>query len=524
MHVKPDLLFVHPGTNNIVYEKLADTISAKEPPFIAALAAGFIRNNGYSVEILDAEVEGLNYAQTAEKVAEIDPGLTAIIVHGQQPSASSHLMQGVGDVCSEIKEISDNKIILTGIHPSALSQRTLEEEVCDYVARGEEFKTILGLLEEKDLKRIPGLGYFEGGEFKLNKAAPLISNLDEELGDIAWDLLPPMKNYRAHNWHANFADVEDRSPYASIYTSLGCPFKCGFCVINTSYLASIEDNKKESSLPEGDESRLKILEKTNPKMRTWNPEKVVNTIEYLVKEQGVKHLKIIDEMFVFHPNHYVSIAQGIVDRGLGDDLNIWAYARVDTVNEGHLDLLKKAGFNWLCLGIESESEHVREGMKKRFTREQVVDSVKKIEAAGIKVLGNYVYGLPDDDMQSMRATLDLAKELNTSWYNAYAIAAYPGTQIYNWARQQGYKLPGDKGVEGGWTAYSHHSYDFLPLPTKHLTPEEVLKFRDDAFHEYVGNPKYLQLVKKEFGQQAVEHLQELNKHRIPRRILGDPRN
>ena len=79
-----------------------------------------------------------------------------------------------------------------------------------------------------------------------------------------------------------------------------------------------------------------------------------------MQDYGVSHINIHDELFVFNPRHYLPIAQGLIDRGY--DLNINAFARVDILakaDAGHLDMLKKAGFHWLKLGIETGNSRIR---------------------------------------------------------------------------------------------------------------------------------------------------------------------
>jgi len=67
-----------------------------------------------------------------------------------------------------------------------------------------------------------------------------------------------------------------------------------------------------------------------------------------------------------------------------------------------------------------------------------------------------------------------------------------------------------------WDAYSQYSYNSLPLPSKYLSPGEILAFRDYAFHTYYENPRYLDKIKKVFGIKTVQHIREMTKHRLKR--------
>ena len=245
--------------------------------------------------------------------------------------------------------------------------------------------------------------------------------------------------------------------------------------------------------------------------RFWSPKWVLDQMELLVKTYGVKNLKFADEMFVLNPRHVLAICDGIIERKL--DLNIWAYARVDTVKDNMVEKLKQAGVNWLAFGIEAATDRVRTNVDKRFDREQVYETVNKVRQAGINVIGNYIFGLPEDDHSSMQETLDLSLELNTEFANFYSAMAYPGSQLYHLAGKEGWALPET------WSGYSQHSVDTLPLPTKYLSAAEVLKFRDQAFLTYFRSPKYLEMVGKKFGPDTLDHIQEMTTHKLERKYV-----
>jgi anaerobic magnesium-protoporphyrin IX monomethyl ester cyclase len=176
------------------------------------------------------------------------------------------------------------------------------------------------------------------------------------------------------------------------------------------------------------------------------------------------------------------------------------------VQDDVLAKLRAAGFTWLGLGIESGSRHVRDGVEKgRFGEREIAATVNRIRSHGIRVAANYIFGLPDDTMDSMNATLDLALELNTEWANFYCAMAYPGSPLYRMAKDKGWPLPDDPGGPG-WIGYSQHAVDTLPLPTDRLSATEVLDFRDRAFHVYFQHPRYLDRLARTFGPAVVEHV------------------
>lgn len=492
-----DLVLVNPGGRAQIYQSLGTTLTAIEPPVWAGLLATFIQNRGFSVLVLDAEADDLSPDQTAERIADLEPLLTAVVVYGHQPSASTQNMPGAGAICTALKQRApEHKTLLVGGHAAALPERTLREEDADFVCGGEGPYTILELLQalksvQPEYHKVRGLWYRDGETIQVTPPAELVQDLDREMPGLAWELLP-VEKYRAHNWHS-FGDLQ-RQPYASLYTTLGCPYHCTFCCIQAPFKSG--------------EGVLGIKETVNS-YRFWSPEVVVDQLGMLVETYGVRNVKIADEMFVLNMKHVNAICDRIIERGY--DLNIWAYARVDTVRgDETVEKLKRAGFNWLAFGIESASERVREDVDKGFKRDLIFETVERVRAAGINVIANFIFGLPEDDLGSMQETLDMSVELNCEFANFYCAMAYPGSHLYTLAIKEGWSLP------QRWSGYSQHSADALPLPTKYLPASEVLRFRDRAFHAYFTNPRYLDMMARKFGPDTVKHIQEMASHKLVR--------
>jgi radical SAM superfamily enzyme YgiQ (UPF0313 family) len=424
-----------------------------------------------------------------------------VVAYGHQPSASTQTMPAAGAICRAIKaQTPQQPVALVGGHVAALPERTLREEACDYVLCDEglvslaALTSVAGSPDAMSLRLVPGLGWRENGGVHVNRAAPLVSALDDEVPGMAWDLID-VRRYRAHNWHA--FGYDSRQPYASLYTTLGCPYHCTFCCIQ----APFKGGEASGGLPAGVNS-----------YRFWSPARVVDDLTELAERHGVRHVKIADEMFVLNRRHVLDICRLITERRL--DLNIWAYARVDTVRPDMLDALKRAGINWLAFGIEAADERVQTDVGKRLRPEAIRDVIRRTQDAGIHVIGNYIFGLPEDDRQTMQATLDLAIELNCEFANFYTAMAYPGAPLYQQAQAHGWQLP------ASWSGYSQHAADTLPLPTKHLSATEVLAFRDEAFVRYYSNPDYLASVERTFGSATRADVAGMTTHRLRRDILG----
>ena len=194
--------------------------------------------------------------------------------------------------------------------------------------------------------------------------------------------------------------------------------------------------------------------------------------------------------------------------------NLWAYARVDSVRKDQLELFKKAGVNWLALGIESGNQDVRVEIEKgKFRQVNIRDVVKSIKDAGIYVLGNYIFGFPEDNIKTMNETLDLAIELNCEHTNFYPAQALPGSPLYLFAKKQGWDIPQK------YEEFAFLSYECKPLRTKYLSASEVLKFRDEAWHKVFADSNFLNLVSNKFGKIAKKNIEDMSKIRLKRKIL-----
>ena len=110
----------------------------------------------------------------------------------------------------------------------------------------------------------------------------------------------------------------------------------------------------------------------------------------------------------------------------------------------------------------------------------------------------------------MNDTLSLMMEINGEWANIYCAMAYPGSKLYNMAKEKKWPLP------DSWQAYSQYAPNSQPLPTHFLSGGQVLSFRDYAFDAYYKSPRYLRMIKDTFGEQTLAHIQEMVQNELLR--------
>src|SRR5579859_1195950 len=127
-HRAVDLVLINPGGRARIYQSLGEELTAIEPPLWVRLMAGYARDRGLRIAIIDSEAEELGPDAVAAAVANYHPKLVCMVVFGHQPSASTQMMIGATEACAAIRRAAPGSPILTiGGHVSALPERTLRE-------------------------------------------------------------------------------------------------------------------------------------------------------------------------------------------------------------------------------------------------------------------------------------------------------------------------------------------------------------------------------------------------------------
>jgi radical SAM superfamily enzyme YgiQ (UPF0313 family) len=496
-----DLLIIAPSSAGL-YQELKNHFSAKETNIWAGLLANAVRKQ-HAVAIYDLEIERPDKNEFYARVKDFNPKLVLFVVTGQNPNASTAAMAGATDASRVLGD--EFKIAFVGPHVNALPIETLEKHSeIDIVLTNEGVYALKNLLAssltDDDLSGINGIAYRDSdGNIRINAPERIVPQhlLVEDLPGVAYDLMPSLNKYRTSSWHANYID-KDRSPFASIYTSLGCIYKCEFCMINIINRTDNDPSKASSSFNT---------------FRYWEPEFTITQLDYLAKN-GVKQLKIADEMWVLKPKHFETLCDLIIDRNYS--FNIWAYTRVDTVKPQYLEKLKSAGVNWLALGIEAGNTDIRREITKgKFEDINIRQVVKMIQDAGINVCANYIVGLGHDTYDTMQETLNLALELNAENSNIYCATSLPGSPLYMKAVNEGWELPQQ------YSEYGFLSYDHIPSRTYTLESKQVLEFRDYAFRTLFENPRFISKIRSKFGQEAVDNISRMNSVKLKRKLIDE---
>jgi radical SAM superfamily enzyme YgiQ (UPF0313 family) len=165
------------------------------------------------------------------------------------------------------------------------------------------------------------------------------------------------------------------------------------------------------------------------------------------------------------------------------------------------------GMNWLSYGFETALPEMLKDIKKGCSRD--VDAVIKMtQDEGIYICADVMFGLPNDDMDFMKRTYDFLVRYNFEWVNMYPMFAYPGTELYK-----------ETDETRPWKTYSLYGYECVPRGTRYLAPQEVLRFRDEAFVNYYSRNEYLSMIEDKFGKDSQGHIMRMVHIPLKRRLL-----
>ncbi len=375
-------------------------------PYFLAYAAGVLEKNGFEVKLIDAVTREWTHDDTLNFVQEFNPDL--VVIDTSTPSIYNDV-----EVASKIKNIlQKSHISLVGTHPSRTAEQTFGlSNSIDSICRGEYDYTILDLAktieEGKSLKTVGGLSFRYNGSIVRNKERELIKNLDE---------LPFVSEvYKKHfglEGIKKYFYASLRWPQVTILGSRGCPYNCSFC--NIPFKASY---------------------------RARTPQNLTEEFKYIEKElPEVKEVMLEDDTFTISKEKTIEFCNLIIEKGI--KLRWSCNARVNTDFET-LKKMKEAGCRLMCVGFESPTQEVLNNIHKRTTKELQMNFMKDSKKAGLLVNGCMILGLPGDTRETVKQTIEFSKKLNPDTMQFYSPYAYPGTEMWEWAKKNGYLVTED---------------------------------------------------------------------------------
>lgn len=423
------------------------------PPLGLGYLASSIRNT-HHVRILDCVKEGLDLTSFREFLKKEKPQLVGF-------SVFSCDLENVKKSIAVVKNFDPEIItVVGGPHPSGDPKGIFDYlERLDYAFAGEAevgFPLFLDRLAKKspEFNDIPGLVWKKNGSLQANEKI-FFEDLDL-LGSPSWDLLSP-DTYRG----VPNGVFTKQYPFAPIIVTRGCPYLCTFC------------------------SAHNIVGR---KIRHRSVENVIGEIILLHEKYGIKEIHIEDDNFTFNIDFAKEFCNRLIKLNLPLTYSCPNGIRLDRIDKELLQLMKKAGFYNIYVGVESGSLRILKHMKKSLSPEEIAKKVSLIKEAGLDVSGYFILGYPEETKEDIEKTITFSKSLNLDWAQFATFIPIPGSQIMenDYVRKISQEI--------GWSNFFNTEVPFSP---KGITRKELKKMQKRAFLSFYLRPKQIfSLLKK----------------------------
>ena len=421
-------------------------------PLRLIYAAIYAEKYGHKISFLDAPAKQLDEKGSLHIIQTEGHSHSLFVLGTSTPSVKSD-----ASFATAIKNIyPDSFIVLVGTHPSACPEETLAYTAAiDAVAIGEYDCIIKELADCLDagngLASVKGLCFMENGRSVRTAPMPPLKDLDS---------LPFASQFiKEHLDVRDYFIAAATYPSIQIFTGRGCPFHCNFCLYPQTMQGHVYSAR--------------------------TPENVVGEFEYIADNfPDVKEVVIEDDMFTANKKRVREICHLLMAKGLHKHLGWMCNSRVDLDLET-MQVMKAAGCMLMLTGIESGNQHILDNIKKGTRVEQCYQFVANAKKAGLRIHACYMVGNQGETKETMEKTLQLALKLNTDTAQFYPLIPYPGTEAYNWARQNGY-LKAD---------YDHYcrpdGTHNAVLSTPDLSSQEMVDFCNLARRRYYLRTRYI---------------------------------
>ncbi len=386
-------------------------------PFYLAYAASILEKAGYECLLIDGVAERTSEDNYIERAVSFGPDVTILEVSTSSLDTDLRQAKRIKDACPH------TKIVFCGIHLDMYRPGFLDEyPIVDFVIKYEYDTRVLKLIEtiesNRDFSHVPNLVYRSNeGESKETDCVAVNPDLDS----IPW---PSRRHLPMLAYHDLPGGIP--APSLQMWTSRGCPFQCIFC-----------------AWPQ-------IMYGGN-QFRTRNPVDVVNEIEAMVKQYGFRSYYFDDDTFNIGKKRILTLCEEIQRRNL--KLPWAAMARADTSDRETLIAMKEAGLQGIKYGVESGSQALVDAAHKNLDLEKVRETVRITRELDIRQHLTFSFGLPGETWETVRKTIDFAKEMNPDTVQFSIMTPFPGSEFYKMLERDGKLLTKDwSAYDGGTTA------------------------------------------------------------------------
>ncbi len=397
--VKKRIALVHPrGFNWFPGQRdITDVANRMVPQGLLSIAS-YLSNQGHDVYVYDCLGPGVSF--------DIDEQVKAILDY--QPkivgfSATTSSFLDAAEIAQKIKEQSLHiATVCGGVHVSALEGKLLDSYGdFDFLCVGEGELTMAEIARGMEPAEIKGLIWRQGPRTVINQPRPQIADLD----GLPFPAYEKLKGFPRDYHLPLFSYVN--TPGATMITSRGCMYQCSYC----------------------DRSVFKKGFRYN------SASYIYEHMKYLRTKFGVRHINIYDDLFTADRARIVELCEKLARHPLGINFN--CAVRVGYTDDVLLKMLKDAGCLMVSLGIESADPHILARHKSGVSLDDVRDTVRRIQTAGLRVKGLFMMGLPGETEESIRRTSDFIISLELDDMNMSKFTPFPGAPLWSTIREEG---------------------------------------------------------------------------------------
>src|SRR5437899_3218893 len=361
-----------------------------------------------------------------------------------------------GDIglAKAIKEVNPAiKIAFVGPHVTVLPERSLKDcPAIDFVCRKEFDYSVVEFAQGKPLDEILGISYRSNGSVVHTPDRPQIEDLDS---------LPHVTDVYRRDLDVKRYNVPFLLyPYVSLYTTRGCPAQCTFCLWPQTL----------SGHPWRKRSTNDVAREMAKAKEYW---------------PGVKEFFFDDDTFNIQKARTVELCSKLKPLNL-----TWSCTSRVTTDYETLKAMKDAGCRLLIVGYESGDQQILKNIKKGATIERARDFARDAHKLGLIVHGDFILGLPGETKESIERTIQFAKDLDCETIQVSLAHAYPGTELYDYAKENGFILHEKNMADDGG-----HQLAMIEYPN--LSRDYALDAVHRFYDEYYFRPKAVwRIVKK----------------------------
>ena len=334
------------------------------------------------------------------------------------------------------------RVLLFGPSAKWFAERLLREGIADAVVEeAEELLSAANALALRDGRtdELQGCAVWRDGAVAHLPAQARMRDLDF-IEFPAYDLLD-FSRYESDYY------LDRRYRYATVFTTKGCPYKCGYC-----------------PYPYGFGKRLIYR----------SPARVADDIARLQSEFGVGQILFRDQVLTVNPRHTKAVCEAIIARGI--DIMWVCETRYDLIDAELLELMWRAGCREIHFGLESADAEMFAAVAKsdgKPSLDRFAEVIALTRRQGMRAHVHLIVGLPDESRTSLRNTARWLRDVRPDSVQLAYFVPYPGTPLFEELRASG-ELGDIDRID--WESFG--SFTNPVIPTRHLTIEQVRRGRE----------------------------------------------